>query len=236
MVGALSVTVPTVVVHDCDPSTMPSSAPAEKVGSATVWELPSGKATTTVRIVAKMPTVITTEAKPQGPEIEIRMPMGTRLLQLCVFLVGTFVAAVVTVALAGRATPWAALAGLALAVWIGYFYRLLHIAVIVRGEEIQVRNLFTTHRVERSQIGDVGLGESAVARAPNRTVVLGLLDGRHLALDACARQLQSGRRPRKVEDFRTRLTAWSGHRESERDGESHLQRAAGRVSSSSEAS
>ncbi|MHB1508451.1 MAG: PH domain-containing protein [Acidimicrobiales bacterium] len=183
-----------------------------------------------------MPTVITTEAKPEGPELEIRMPMGARLLQLCVFLVGTFVAAVVTIALAGRGTPWAALAGLALAVWIGYFYRLLHIAVIVRGENIEVRNLFSTHRVERSQIDDVGLGESAVTRAPNRTVVLCLLDGRRLSIDACARQLQSGRRLRKVEDFRARLAVWSGHRQSDRGGDRHLQQATRWTSSGSEES
>ncbi len=236
MVGDLPVMVPTVVAHNCDPSGMPTCAPAGTVRSAKLRELPSDTSTTTVMIVAKMPAVIITEAKPEGPEIEIRMPMGARLLQLCVCLVGTFIAAVVTVALAGRGTPWAALAGLALAVWIGYFYRLLHVAVIVRGEEIEVRNLFSTHRVERSQIDGVGLGESAVARSPNRTVVLFLLDGRRLAIDACARQLQSGRKLRKVEDFRARLAVWSGRTESGRDGHNDLQRAGQSASSSSDAS
>jgi len=55
---------------------------------------------------------------PSGlPDIEIRTPLPGRLLQAALLLMGACVATLVTVALAGRGTSWAVLAGAALAVW-----------------------------------------------------------------------------------------------------------------------
>jgi acyl-CoA synthetase (AMP-forming)/AMP-acid ligase II len=118
-------------------------------------------------------------------------------------------AGVVTIALIGRGTIWAVLAAGALAVWVAYFYRLLHLAVVVRGDSLQARNLFSTHRLAASAVQAVTLGESSVAKSPNQTVVLVLEDGRRIALDACARTLQSRRTLRRVEDFQQRLERWS---------------------------
>lgn len=168
-----------------------------------------GKATTDDSIVGKLLLVITTPDPSSAPDVEIRSPLTGRLLHISILLVGTFVGAVVTIALAGRGTLWALLAGVALAVWIGYYYRLLNLAVIAHGSHLEVRNLFATHRIERSLVVDISLDESSVARSPNCTVVLTLAGGRRVALDACARTLQSGRKVRKVEEFHRRLEVWA---------------------------
>jgi len=123
--------------------------------------------------------------------------------------IGTFVSIVVVISLIGRGTPWAVLAAVALAAWCTYFYRLLHMAVIVRGDTLLARNLSATRRVERSSVADVTLGESHVAKSPNQTVVLRLIGGHHLSLDACARSTDSRRRRRRVDDFYRYLTEWS---------------------------
>jgi hypothetical protein len=146
--------------------------------------------------------------RPQ-PDIEIRTPLGGRVAQGAVLAVGGFVAVVVTIALAGRGTFWAILAAAALGIWVAYYYRLLNLSVVVRGDVLEARNLFSTHRVDRGAVGEVTLGESSVAKSPNQTVVLALANGRCLALDACARTLQSRRKRRRVEDFQRRLAQWS---------------------------
>jgi membrane protein implicated in regulation of membrane protease activity len=143
------------------------------------------------------------------PEIEIRTPLGGRLAQGAVLAIGGFVALLVTIALAGRGTLWAILAGVALGVWVAYYYRLLNLSVVVRGDVLEARNLFSTHRIVRGTVGRVTLGESTVAKTPNQTVVLALDNGRCVTLDACARTLQSRRKRRRVEDFQRRLTQWS---------------------------
>lgn len=130
------------------------------------------------------------------------------MLQTGLLVGGALVAMSVMVELVGRGTLWAAGAALALAVWIIYYYRLLSLAVVVRGDQLEVRNLFSTRRIERSVIAAVTLGESSVAKSPNQTVVLALVDGRRLSLDACARTLQSSRTRCKVEEFQRRLELW----------------------------
>jgi hypothetical protein len=74
---------------------------------------------------------------------------------------------------------------------------------------LEARNLFSTRRIARAAIDSVMLGESSVAKSPNQTVVLALANGQCLALDACARTLQTGRKRRRVEEFQRRLTQWS---------------------------
>jgi hypothetical protein len=143
------------------------------------------------------------------PDIEIRTPLSGRVAQGAVLAIGGFIAGLVTIALAGRGTFWAILAAVALGVWVAYYYRLLNLSVVVRGDVLEARNLFSTHRVDRGAVGEVTLGESSVAKSPNQTVVLALANGRCLALDACARTLQSRRKRRRVEDFQRRLAQWS---------------------------
>jgi hypothetical protein len=143
------------------------------------------------------------------PDIEIRTALGGRLAQSATLAIGGFVAVLVTIALAGRGTLWAILAAVALGIWVTYFCRLLNMSVVVRGDVLKARNLFSTHQIARSAVGQVTLGESSVARSPNQTVVLALADGQHLSLDACARTSQSRRKRRRVEDFHRRLTQWS---------------------------
>jgi hypothetical protein len=144
-----------------------------------------------------------------SPEIEIKAPLGGRIAQALLLAGGGFVAVLITIALAGRGTPWAALAAAALIVWIGYHYRLLSVAVVVRGDELEARNLFSTHRIHRAAVGDVSLGESTVAKSPNQTVIIRLSTGRTIPLDACARTQQTRRKRRRVEDFQRRLAEWS---------------------------
>jgi hypothetical protein len=156
-----------------------------------------------------MLSVITAHRHAQAPDIEIRAPLSGRLAYAGILALGTVMATAVTIALIGRGTIWAVLAAGALAVWVAYFYRLLHLAVVVRGDSLQARNLFSTHRLAASAVQAVTLGESSVAKSPNQTVVLVLEDGRRIALDACARTLQSRRTLRRVEDFQQRLERWS---------------------------
>jgi hypothetical protein len=155
-----------------------------------------------------MLTVIGVRHPAGTPEIEIRTPLAGRLLQGGILFAGATVAILVTIALAGRGTFWAILAGTALVVWIAYFCRLLSLAVVVRGDHLKARNLFSTRHIERSVIGAVTLGESSVAKSPNQTVVLALAGGEHLALDACARTLQSPRKRQRVEEFQRRIERW----------------------------
>ena len=129
-------------------------------------------------------------------------------MQASVGGIGTFVSIVVVITLIGRGTPWAVLAAVALVSWGTYFYRLLHMAVIVRGDTLLARNLAATHRVERSSVTDVTLAESRVTKGPNQTVLLRLAGGRVLALDACARVTDSRRRRRRVDDYYRYLTEW----------------------------
>jgi len=143
------------------------------------------------------------------PEIEIKAPLGGRIAQALLLAIGGFIAVLITIALAGRGTPWAALAAVSLIVWIAYHYRLLSMAVVVRGDELEARNLFSTHRIHRASVGAVDLGESSVAKSPNQTVVIRLSTGRTISLDACARTQQSRRKRRRVEDFQRRLAEWS---------------------------
>lgn len=130
-------------------------------------------------------------------------------MQGSVAAIGTFVSIVVVITLIGRGTPWAAMAALALVAWCIYFYRLLHMAVVVRGDALLARNLATTNRVQRATVADVTLGESRVAKSPNQTVVLQLQSGKEVPLDACARSTNSRRRRRRVDDFYRYLTEWS---------------------------
>ncbi|MGO8877562.1 MAG: PH domain-containing protein [Acidimicrobiales bacterium] len=145
------------------------------------------------------------------PDIEIRTPRSGRLVHGGILVAGGLVATAVTIALAGRGTYWAAGAAVALVMWIAYYYRLLSLAVLVRGDHLEVRNLFATHHLERSRIEAVALGESSVAKSPNQTVVLDLVSGERLALDACARTLQSNRAARNVEELQQRLEVWWQH-------------------------
>ncbi len=141
-------------------------------------------------------------------EIEIRSALGGRLLQACVAAAGGFLAVLAVVALAGRGSPWAGLAGASLLVWVAYFYRLTGLSVVAGDGVLEVRNLYRTRRIARSAIRSVRLGESSVAKAPSRTVVLALEGGGSLPLDACARTVQSRRGARRVEDFQRRLASW----------------------------
>jgi len=143
-----------------------------------------------------------------SPEIAIHAPLAGRLVQAGILLAGAAVATGVTVTLASRGTLWAVLSGVALAVWIAYYSRLLMLAVVVRGDHLTARNLFSTRRIERCRVGAVTLGESSVAKSPNQTVVLALVGGQRLALDACARTLQSPRSLRRVEEFQRRIEHW----------------------------
>ncbi|MHB8243736.1 MAG: PH domain-containing protein [Acidimicrobiales bacterium] len=144
-----------------------------------------------------------------APELEIRAPLGGRLAQGGIFAVGGFVAIIGTIALIGRGSVWAVLAAVALAVWVAYFYRLIGLSVKADREVLEVRNLFVTRRINRGAVRSVTLGPSNVAKSPNQTVVIELVDGRSLPLDACARTLQSKRKVRRVEEFRRRLAGWS---------------------------
>ncbi|HET9090823.1 MAG TPA: PH domain-containing protein [Acidimicrobiales bacterium] len=141
-------------------------------------------------------------------EIEIRSALSGRLLQACVAGAGGFLAVLALIALAGRGSPWAGLAAASLLVWAAYFYRLIGLCVVAGDGVLEVRNLYRTRRVARSAIRSVHLGESSVAKAPSRTVVLELKSGGSLPLDACARTVQSRRGARRVEDFRRRLAGW----------------------------
>jgi hypothetical protein len=145
----------------------------------------------------------------RGLEIEIRSALVSRVVQTSVFAVGGFVAAVGTIALAGRGSPWAALAAAAAAVWSLYFWRLIGLSVTSRGEVLEVRNLYATRRVPRSAVRSVTLGPSNVAKAPSRTVVIELADGSLLPLDACARTVQPPRRARRVAELQRRLAEWA---------------------------
>jgi hypothetical protein len=143
------------------------------------------------------------------PDIEIRTALAGRLAQSAMLAIGGFVAVVVTITLAGRGTFWAIGAAVALGLWVAYFWRLLNVSVVVRGDVLRARNLFSTHRIAREAVGHVALGESSVVKSPNRTVVLALVGGRCVALDACARSSRSRSQRRRVEDFRRRLAQWS---------------------------
>lgn len=145
----------------------------------------------------------------RGLEIEIRSALVSRIVQTFVFAAGGFVAVVGTIALAGRGSPWAALAAAAAAVWSLYFWRLIGLSVTSRGEVLEVRNLYATRRVPRSAVRSVALGPSNVAKAPSRTVVLELADGSLLPLDACARTVQPPRRARRVAELQRRLAEWA---------------------------
>jgi hypothetical protein len=144
-----------------------------------------------------------------GLGIEIRSALVSRIVQASVFAAGGFVAVVGTIALAGRGSPWAALAAAAAAVWGLYFWRLIGLSVTSQGEVLEVRNLYATRRVPRSAIGSVTLGPSNIAKAPSRTVVLELVDGSSLPLDACARTVQPPRRARRVAELQRRLAEWA---------------------------
>lgn len=122
---------------------------------------------------------------------------------------GAFVAIVVTITLIGRGTPWAALAGAALVVWCAYFYRLVQLSVVVRADALTVRNLARTRQLRPSAVRALSLEESRVAKSPNQTVVLHLVDGQAVALDACARSTQSRRPRRRVEDSYRYLSGWA---------------------------
>jgi len=157
------------------------------------------------------------------PEIEIKAPLGGRIAQACLLAIGGFVAVLITIALAGRGTPWALLAAAALLVWSAYHYRLLSMSV-VRGDQLEARNLFSTHRIHRAAVGAVGLGESSVAKTPNQTVIISLSTGRTITLDACARSQQSRRKRRRVEDFQRRLARWSDLDGSDNEGDADAAR------------
>ena len=122
---------------------------------------------------------------------------------------GTWVALVVTISLVGRGTPWALPAGLALTIWLAYFYRLINMAVIVRGDCLEARNLRSTRRIERATVAEVALGESSVTKAPNQTVIIRTMNGQQIPLDACARSMQSRWKRRRVEEFHRRLALWA---------------------------
>lgn len=144
------------------------------------------------------------------PEFEIRSALGSRIAQFLLFSVGAFLAVVGTIALVGHGSLWAILAAAATVVWCTYFYRLIGLAVVAHEEVLEVRNLFITRRLDRASVRAVSLGKSTVAKSPNQTVVLELDSGRSIALDACARTLQSKRKFRRVEEFERRLKRWSG--------------------------
>src|SRR5579883_267110 len=80
----------------------------------------------------------------EGLELEVRPPFGGRMAQLATACIGTWVAVAVISWLVARGSLWAALAGAALAVWLVYFYRLLSVAVLIRGEVLTIRNLTRT--------------------------------------------------------------------------------------------
>ncbi len=147
----------------------------------------------------------------QSPDIEIRSPLGGRLVQSAICGIGTWVAIAVIISLAGKGTPWALLAVAALCVWIYYFYRLVTMSVVVRDEAIEIRNLHSTHRLTRDGVTDVGFGKSSIAKSPNQTVVLMTDTGGSISLDACARSVQSRWKRRRVEDFKRRLEHWASY-------------------------
>ncbi|MGO9557530.1 MAG: hypothetical protein ACLPQS_14060 [Acidimicrobiales bacterium] len=144
------------------------------------------------------------------PDIEIRAAPANRLAHGAMLAIGGFVALLVTIALIGRGTVWAIVAGASLAVWVAYYYRLLSLSVVVRGDVLEARNLFATRRINREAVGAVTLGESSMVKKPNQTVVLALDGGQQVVLDACARTMQSRRKRRRVEDYQRRLAQWSG--------------------------
>ncbi len=142
-------------------------------------------------------------------EFEIRSALGARVVQSGVCAAGGFLAVVGTIALVGRGSPWAALAGAATAIWAAYFYRLIGLTVTAKGSVLEVRNLFTRRMVSRDDVRSVSMGESTVVKSPSQTVVLHLSDGKSLALDACARTVRSRRRLRRVEEFQRRIRGWT---------------------------
>lgn len=142
------------------------------------------------------------------PDIEIRPPLSWRLGQVALGGVGAWVALTVTLTLAERATIWAALAGVALVVWVTYFYRMINMAVLVHGDVLTARNLLRTRHVCRNAVAAIVLAESSIAKSPNQTVVIRTDTGGEIALDACARTVQTRRKARRVEDFQHRLVAW----------------------------
>jgi hypothetical protein len=142
-------------------------------------------------------------------EFEIRSGLGARAVQGGVFAAGSFLAVIGTIALIGRGSPWAALAGTATVVWITYFYRLIGLAVIASTETLEVRNLYRTRRVSRQEVRAVSMAESTVAKSPSQTVVVHLANGHSLPLDACARRVQSRRRLRRVEEYQRRIRNWA---------------------------
>jgi hypothetical protein len=129
--------------------------------------------------------------------------------QLAVAAVGGWLALAVTITLIGRGSIWAVLAGVSLAVWVWYFYRLVSMAVFIRGDTLTVRNLLRTRHIARASIAEVTLGDSTVAKAPNQTVIVETSSGQRFRLEACARSLQSPRKRRRVEEFQRRVAAWS---------------------------
>jgi hypothetical protein len=143
------------------------------------------------------------------PDLEVRPPLGGRLAQMGLAAIGSWMALLVTVTLAARGNFWALLAGTALVVWVVYFYRLLSVAVTIRGDILTVRNLLRTRHVIRSSVREVTLGQSSLAKLPNQTVVIRTRSGQQLPLDACARSTQSPRKSRRVEEFHRRVQAWS---------------------------
>lgn len=144
-----------------------------------------------------------------APDIEIRSAPANRVAHGAMLALGGFLALLVTIALIGRGTIWAIVAAASFGVWVAYYYRLLSLSVVVRGDVLEARNLFSTRRIARESVGAVSLGESAMLKRPNQTVVLALEGGQQVVLDACARTMQSRRKRRRVEDFQRRLTQWS---------------------------
>ncbi len=139
----------------------------------------------------------------------MRPPLTGRLTHIAIGALGAWMALVVTITLAGRGTIWALLAGLALVVWVLYFYRLISMVVLIRGDTLTVKNLLRTKHLTRSAIAEVTLGQSSVAKSPNQTVIVKTCSGQDVALDACARSMQSRRKRRRVEEFQRRVANWS---------------------------
>lgn len=142
-----------------------------------------------------------------APELTIRAARQSRIGNASLLVAGGGAAAVVTVILGLRGSFWAVGAAAALGVWVAYYYRLATLAVVARGDVLEVRNLFVTHRLDRSAIANVGLGQSSVAKEPNQTVVLNLAGGEQVSLDACARSLTAPRAA-PAPELRARIIAW----------------------------
>jgi hypothetical protein len=144
------------------------------------------------------------------PRVEIRQPRALRVYIVvfgCIWCAGVIAGIGVTAA-ALSPTVFIPLAMLAFAAF--FFSRIYRISVVSEGDELVVRNWFTTRRLRRADIEDFRIGSAGPSYPFGKSIYAMLNDGTVLSLDVLARPAFTARSRDRLARALAELKGWLG--------------------------